>query len=109
MHIHSVRLVIGTGRLTWTNLTTISIATTTATGATSLLQVVGRIGLVSTLLDTLREPTHPPGLVFVGRSQQEHLARMVRVMMQLTRRQRIVIINVLFVQLETTPFALVGG
>lgn len=109
MHIHSVRLVIGTGRLTWTNFATVSVATATATGAAALLQVVGRIGLISTLLDTLRESTHPPGLVLVGRCQQEHLAGMVRVMMQLARGQWIVIVHVFFVKFEATSLALVGG
>lgn len=108
MHIHSVRLVIGTCRLTWTNFATIPVATATATGAAALLQVVRRVGLVSTLLDTLGQSAHPPGLVLIGGRQQKHLPGMVGVMMQLTRRQRVVVVHVLFVQLEAASFAFVG-
>lgn len=108
MHIHSVRLVIGTCRLTWTNFATISVATATATGAAALLEVIRRVGLVSTLLDTFGQPAHPPCLVLVRGRQQEHLARMIGIVMQLTRRQRVVIVHVLFMQLKAASFAFVG-
>lgn len=94
-------------------LASVAVATAATSGATAgtaptspssrPAQIIRRVGLVSTLLDTLREPADPPVLVLVGRRQQQHLAGVVRVVVQLARRQRVVVVHVLLVQLEATP------
>lgn len=62
--------------------------------------VVGRrIGLVSTLLDTFEQAGNPQRL-FLGRHrQQQHVPGAARIMIEFARRQQIILIHMLLVDL----------
>lgn len=62
--------------------------------------VVGRrIGLVSTLLDTFEQAGNPQRLFLRRHRQQQHVPGAARIMIEFARRQQIILIHMLLVDL----------